>query len=61
MQTAERNYVRHDLIGSPPAAGHRARIGHWQRIAFAVLVAAVLLVTAALVVMCLGGTVTGLP
>lgn len=56
MQTAERNYVQHDLIKSPsPAAGHR------ERIAFAVLVAAVLLVTMALVVMCLGGTVTALP
>ena len=62
MQTAERNYVQHDLIGSPPAtAGHCERIGHWERIAFAVLVAAVLLVATALVVMCLGGTVTGLP
>ncbi len=63
MQTAERSYVQHDLIGSPPsaAAGHRERIGQWERIAFAVLVTAVLLVTTALVVMCLSGTVTGLP
>jgi hypothetical protein len=61
MQTAERNYVQHDLIGSPPAAGHCVRIGPWERIAFAVLVAAVLLVATALVVMCLGGTVTDLP
>jgi hypothetical protein len=55
MQTAERNYVQRDLIESPPASGHRERIG------FAVLVAAVFLVTITLVVMCLNGAVTGLP
>lgn len=55
MQTAERNYVQCDLIESPPASGHRERIG------FAVLVAAVFLVTITLVVMCLNGAVTGLP
>jgi hypothetical protein len=60
MQTAERNYVQHDLIGTP-TAGRREPIGYGERIAFAVLVVAVLLVTIALVVMCLSGTVTGLP
>jgi hypothetical protein len=55
MKTAERYRVQH-----APAAPVR-RAGRGERVGFTVLVAAVLLVTAALTVMCLTGTVTGLP
>jgi hypothetical protein len=55
METAERNYVQHDLIASPPVTGRG------ERITFAVLVAAVFLVTVTLVAICLSGAVTGLP
>jgi hypothetical protein len=55
MKTAERHRVQREY------AAPERQTGRGERIAFAVLVAAVLLVTTALTVMCLTGTITGLP